>query len=186
MRIYISTLSDEPQYFNYERSKDSWLHGTVAEVDDEPSNAPVKLDISVYKNQELVVMKAKLRGSVLLHCSRCAEDYLLPTPSDFQCFFSKDKTFSDEDGLRSGHLANKDPEEGSIFYLDKEYIELHDVIKEQLLIKVPYQPLCTEDCQGLCMTCGQNKNTAPCQCHRLHRGTLAKALSQSLFKLDRS
>ena len=33
-----------------------------------------------------------------------------------------------------------------------------------LLLELPLLPLCQDDCQGLCPTCGQNLNEGPCGC----------------------
>ena len=33
-----------------------------------------------------------------------------------------------------------------------------------LIVDLPLQPLCDEDCQGLCPQCGKNLNDGPCGC----------------------
>ena len=35
---------------------------------------------------------------------------------------------------------------------------------KQVLLEKPYKILCSEDCKGLCPSCGANLNEAPCQC----------------------
>jgi uncharacterized protein len=60
--------------------------------------------------------------------------------------------------------------------LEKDYIELEDVLKEQIYLKIPVQPLCSESCKGVCPVCGQDRNVQPCQCHRIKNTALANAL----------
>ena len=48
--------------------------------------------------------------------------------------------------------------------LPAERIDLEPVFREQFVLAVPYAPLCTEDCKGLCPQCGIDRNTASCSC----------------------
>ncbi|MEM9773503.1 MAG: DUF177 domain-containing protein [Chloroflexota bacterium] len=43
-------------------------------------------------------------------------------------------------------------------------VDLGPLIRELALLERPMQPLCMEDCKGLCIECGTNLNTDPCSC----------------------
>ena len=43
-------------------------------------------------------------------------------------------------------------------------VDLTDDLREDILISIPQQFLCREDCQGLCPHCGKNLNSGPCDC----------------------
>ena len=43
-------------------------------------------------------------------------------------------------------------------------IDLTDDLREDILMTIPQQFLCNEECQGLCPTCGKNLNQGPCDC----------------------
>lgn len=47
---------------------------------------------------------------------------------------------------------------------DGETIDLAEPIRETLIINEPSQVLCQDDCKGLCVHCGANKNVSPCSC----------------------
>ena len=47
---------------------------------------------------------------------------------------------------------------------DGEGIELDDLVREELLLSVPVNVLCREDCRGLCPACGIDRNLSECQC----------------------
>ncbi len=45
-------------------------------------------------------------------------------------------------------------------------IHLSEVACEQIFLEIPYQPLCSENCKGLCPQCGQDRNLSPCGCNQ--------------------
>lgn len=49
------------------------------------------------------------------------------------------------------------------FYTDHE-IDLAHMIWEQITLALPMKPICKPDCQGLCPSCGVNRNEATCSC----------------------
>ena len=45
-------------------------------------------------------------------------------------------------------------------------IDLEPLIRAALMVDAPQQPLCRDDCEGLCPTCGANLNEGDCGCGR--------------------
>lgn len=43
-------------------------------------------------------------------------------------------------------------------------LDLTDDIREDILCILPQHFLCSEDCKGFCLKCGQNLNLGPCDC----------------------
>ena len=43
-------------------------------------------------------------------------------------------------------------------------IDLEPVIREAVLLELPFRFLCSEDCKGLCPVCGKNRNKELCTC----------------------
>jgi uncharacterized protein len=60
-------------------------------------------------------------------------------------------------------LAEKDLE---VDFIRGEEIDLDEIIREQIYLSLPMKSLCSEDCLGLCPTCGSDLNAGSCQCHR--------------------
>jgi uncharacterized protein len=54
--------------------------------------------------------------------------------------------------------------EAEIGYYTGEGVLLEDILREQLLLEVPFKIVCREECKGLCPQCGQNRNTGSCNC----------------------
>lgn len=42
--------------------------------------------------------------------------------------------------------------------------DLEEVLREAILLEIPFANLCREDCRGLCPRCGQDLNAGPCGC----------------------
>ena len=55
-------------------------------------------------------------------------------------------------------------EEDEIYYYQGDHIDLAPMLREQMILAAPIQPLCSENCAGLCPRCGQNLNEERCAC----------------------
>jgi uncharacterized protein len=45
-------------------------------------------------------------------------------------------------------------------------IHVSEIACEQVFLEIPLQPLCQEDCKGLCPVCGKDLNVADCECKK--------------------
>ena len=57
----------------------------------------------------------------------------------------------------------QDEDLDTAFYRD-HVLDLAEMLREQFYLALPMQPLCRPDCQGLCPTCGIDRNVETCQC----------------------
>ncbi|MFH5183080.1 YceD family protein [Paenibacillus sp. TAB 01] len=60
--------------------------------------------------------------------------------------------------------SEPDDEDDDTHYVTDEKIELMPYLIENVLLDLPFVPLCDENCQGLCPTCGTNRNESSCEC----------------------
>jgi uncharacterized protein len=44
-------------------------------------------------------------------------------------------------------------------------LELNNVLREVVLLALPMQLICSEQCEGICPVCGQNRNQVECGCN---------------------
>jgi uncharacterized protein len=54
--------------------------------------------------------------------------------------------------------------ETEIGFYENGGMELEDILREQVLLALPMQRVCSENCKGICPVCGQNRNEAACDC----------------------
>jgi uncharacterized protein len=55
-------------------------------------------------------------------------------------------------------------DELDVSFLDDMQINVGGLVRENLLLALPVQPVCDEGCRGLCPRCGINRNRGTCAC----------------------
>ena len=107
---------------------------------------------------EEILIAGRLHVEMTGHCDRCLEPLSLPVACEFDLSYLP----VDEAGDKpEAEIRTGDTEIG---YYQGNGLELNDVLREQLLLSIPMQKLCREDCLGICPHCGQNRNLAICAC----------------------
>jgi uncharacterized protein len=48
--------------------------------------------------------------------------------------------------------------------LQGDELDLNELAREQILLSLPEQMFCREDCRGLCPACGKDLNDGECDC----------------------
>ena len=105
-----------------------------------------------------VVLRGKLEARLEVVCGRCLQPVELPISTEFTERFVRAVSWAadDQHELREEDL--------NLAVFDGETIELDDLVREELLLAVPVNVLCSEDCEGLCPICGIDRNLKSCQC----------------------
>lgn len=117
---------------------------------------PVQVDLRVTALDERVRVEGAIKTGLVLTCSRCACRFSWDTDKAFALEYWPDTT--DEGEIE---LDYEDLDVG--FYLGDKF-DLSEVILEQMLIDIPMNPLCKENCRGLCESCGADLNYEECTC----------------------
>jgi uncharacterized protein len=109
------------------------------------------------------------RGEVTVACSRCVEPVRIPIEEELRVTFMPRHELPAED---DGEAAEATEDEGAelaeedldLFPYDGDAIDLEPLFREQLVLAIPFAPVCREDCKGLCPQCGTDRNTGTCGC----------------------
>lgn len=108
-----------------------------------PPGSPVDLDLRLESVVEGVLVTGtavvRLRGT----CARCLEEISTTEEVDLQelyCYPGKE--LDDAEALR----------------IEGELIDLEPVLRDAVVLDLPFTPLCRPDCAGLCPECGANLN----------------------------
>jgi uncharacterized protein len=120
--------------------------------------APVSLVFDVHKDKDKFRLAGRVRATLELPCSRCLEPFVLPVDAPFDVRYQPHSHNTGE-GEREIEADDLD----TAFY-DNDEIDLGQLMREQFYLALPMKPLCTDDCQGLCPTCGTNLNRGTCSC----------------------
>ena len=50
------------------------------------------------------------------------------------------------------------------FEISGDQIDMAPAVREYVLLELPDDPLCRDDCAGICPVCGTDRNTGACEC----------------------
>ena len=104
-------------------------------------------------------------------CDRCLDTAPFPIDSDFVLYYRPlVEGYGDEKEIDSG--------EAEMGFYEGDALELNDVLREQVLLALPMQRVCREDCKGICPACGKNRNQNECQCRKSTTDDRWEALHQ--------
>jgi uncharacterized protein len=118
----------------------------------------VRANLMVNKSDKAVLIRGRTEAELILQCSRCLEDFRFPLESycEVTLFPFEGEILPQEAELKGDDLR-------SSYYYGGE-IDLSAIIREQILLDIPYKPLCRPSCKGLCPTCGEDLNRGSCSC----------------------
>jgi uncharacterized protein len=57
-----------------------------------------------------------------------------------------------------------DEGEAEMGFYEMPGLVLEDILREQVLLQLPMQKVCSESCKGICPVCGGNRNETDCHC----------------------
>jgi len=108
-----------------------------------PEGAPVEIDLRLEAVMEGVLVTGSADADLEGECVRCLEPIEDIVHVDFQELF----VYDDPDTR-----AVDDDEDVS--RLEDDLLDLEPVLRDTVVLALPFQPLCREDCPGLCVECG--------------------------------
>jgi len=119
---------------------------------------PVKASIDLGWQEGVLHIWGEVTAQVQLRCSRCTRIFSLSLQESFGFATLPKQEIMLPDNLR---LAAEDME---VVFLEGEEIDLEEIVRENIHLALPIQPLCSESCQGLCPVCGKDRNEGKCPC----------------------
>jgi uncharacterized protein len=143
---------------------------------DEKYAGPLTIHLEVAKVEGPITVTGTLEGTALRQCVRCLTEYADPLSVSVYAEYMRQAGSSSkasvaaqprggkrrEPGVEAAEEADK--EEDEVYFYQGEHIDMAPMLREQIILSAPMQPLCREDCQGLCPQCGQNWNDRRCGC----------------------
>ena len=108
-----------------------------------------------------VLDEVRIRGHVKVEmeaeCDRCLEPASFSIDKDFELYYKP---------VAEGYGDEKevDSEEAEMGFYEDDGVDLNDVLREFVLLTLPMQRVCSEDCKGICPECGGNRNQNKCAC----------------------
>jgi uncharacterized protein len=118
----------------------------------------VRVEGKVKKGIVQADVNGKIVADVEIECSRCLTPVSRHLDFEFGAAFLTAENYTQEKEAEINALDL----EVSIFEGDR--IDLKELVREQILLNIPEQVFCREDCKGLCQKCSANRNLIDCNC----------------------
>lgn len=115
---------------------------------------PLAVRLEAIPEARVVRVAGEMSVDMSFACSRCLE----PAHEHLDIAFSERfKQSAPESGV---------PPEEDVILTDEDKVNLIPYLEEALLLHLPFVPLCSDTCKGLCPQCGVNLNENACSCSR--------------------
>lgn len=119
---------------------------------------PLTGHLRMRRTNQGILVDGPVEALVELTCGRCLE------PFTQSISLSLEEQFYPTIDVVTG-ISLPDIENELVFPIDQNHqLDLREAIRQNLLLALPMQPICKEDCAGLCPQCGKNLNEGPCSC----------------------
>ena len=107
----------------------------------------LQLELRLESIHEGILATGEVTATATALCSRCLEPLELKVEVDFQELFAYSLEQEDD------------------FLIQDEKINLEQAITDVVVLSLPFKPVCSEDCLGLCSDCGLNLSQDPNHVH---------------------
>jgi uncharacterized protein len=118
-----------------------------------PRGSQVELDLRTEAVMEGVLVTGTARAALEGECARCLEPISDEIEVRFQELFVYDDQGVDPD------------EELEVSMLQGDLVDLEPLLRDAVVLALPFQPLCEDDCPGLCVECGARLADDPGHTH---------------------
>ncbi|MBX6422231.1 DUF177 domain-containing protein [Thermosulfurimonas sp. F29] len=144
-----------------------------------PLKKPLSARVFLKKEGINVKAKGRVETRVELSCDRCLERFEMEVREEFEVEFRPVASLPLQEETR---LSAEDLE---VIFFEGNVIPVDELVREQVILAVPYKKLCREDCRGLCPRCGKNLNEGACGC-AVHRESPFAVLKNLLKKTSQA
>jgi uncharacterized protein len=125
------------------------IEGMATELAAVPADRPVRAELFLQSVVEGILVSGPVSGEMDLSCARCLRPIGHPFEVEVRELFAEPgRAEPDEDYLL--------PETG--------VIDVEPMLRDAVVLSMPFSPLCRPDCKGLCPRCGGDRNVGECTC----------------------
>jgi uncharacterized protein len=118
-----------------------------------PEGSPVELDLRLEAVMEGVLVTGTAHASLGGECARCLE----PITDEIEVRFQELYVYEDH--------ALPEEEDDEVSTLQGDLVDLEPLLRDAVVLALPFQPLCEDDCPGLCPDCGARLADDPDHAH---------------------
>lgn len=137
IKFSVSRVEKEPVFLEGSEPPEFW----ALPADDQYSaEGEVEYSLTVKAVAGSILVNGSVSGRVKSSCGRCLAPVELEIVNEeIELYYPKEE-------------------------ITEEELDITADIRDELLIELPMNPLCSEECKGLCPVCGINRNGKSCKC----------------------
>jgi uncharacterized protein len=136
--------------------------------------APLAVTMDLAKADALITVTGVVEGMIVRQCVRCLREYDDPLAFSIRAAYAPEAKAAPKRPKRvdpkktrlvpveAGEESEEEPDDQ--YHYQGDHVELAPMVREHVILAAPMQPLCKEDCAGLCASCGKDLNEGPCHC----------------------
>ncbi len=132
------------------------------EIDLSGEDAELKSNVRVEGILTKHIAETNVEGQIYAkaetECTRCLQKIEQDLKFSFETAFVTPENYT---AAKEAKLNAKDLD---VSVFDGHKIDLTELVREQIILNLPEQIFCSEDCKGLCDKCGANRNLIDCNC----------------------
>ena len=106
------------------------------------AGADLELDLRLEAVMEGVLVSGTARATAAGECVRCLDPIEQQLEVDVQELFAYPES------------SSADADEDEVHHLEGDLLDLEPVVRDAVVLALPLQPVCEDDCPGLCVDCG--------------------------------
>ena len=122
------------------------------------ANEPIYVDLKLQAVAEGVLVSGEVRAEAVGECTRCLEPVTLDVDESFAELYNYEidpRNVGKKGQGRTPQAEIEVGEEDEELWMVGDLIDLEAPIIDAVVLNMPINPLCSEDCEGLCPGCGQ-------------------------------
>ena len=135
---------------------------TFTEIEGMTVTAPVRGELTISSTGNVLLLTGAVDTELAMECNRCSIVYSQPVHAEIQ------EDFVVHPAVRNGAPTSIEEDdvapEMRLFVPGTLDLNLDELLRQSILVAIPLQTLCTDDCRGLCPQCGHPLNEGPCDC----------------------
>jgi uncharacterized protein len=110
----------------------------------------IDLELRLEAVHEGILVSGTATVGVTGECGRCLDPIAYDLDAEIQELF-----------YYEGHESPEQEDEAEEHKVEGDFIDLEPVLRDAVVTALPFQPVCREDCQGLCPECGTRLDEDP-------------------------
>jgi uncharacterized protein len=122
-----------------------------------PEGSDIDLDLRLESVHDGILVSGTAAVAIHGECSRCLD------PIDYDLDVDVQELYVFDPAADGGEVSEDD----QMYEVQDETIDLEPMLRDAVITQLPFQPVCREDCQGLCAQCGARLEDDPGHHHEV-------------------